>query len=46
MITLHGCFMSLKNLHVNLRTTFIGDGNVIFFPLYSGQVIEEQQKYM
>ena len=32
MITLHGCFMSLKNLHVNLRTTFIGDGNVIFFP--------------
>ena len=31
-LTLHSCFMSLKNLHVNLRTTFIGDGNVIFFP--------------
>lgn len=46
-LTLHGCFMSLKNLHVNLRTTFIRDGNVIlFFPLYSGQVIGEEQKYM
>lgn len=31
-LKLHGFFMSLKNLHVNLRTTFIGDGNVIFFP--------------
>ena len=30
-LTLHGCFMNLKNLHVDLRTTFIGDGNVILF---------------
>ena len=31
LATLHGCFMSLKNLHVILITMFIGDENFIPF---------------